>query len=63
MWCVITTWHSMSFLFYSVHCTFMDRIFMDGDPTCSLAGNNLGPNGMRALCTASSSLSNITELK
>eukprot|EP00731_Ephydatia_muelleri_P002631 Em0001g2631a len=31
--------------------------------TLCLAGNNLGPNGMRALCTASSSLSNITELK
>ena len=48
----------MSFAFYSVHC-----IFMDGAPICSLGENNLGNNGLMALCAASSSLSNLKYLK
>ena len=38
-------------------------MFMDGAPICSLSWNNLGNNGLIALCAASSSLSNLKELK
>ena len=38
-------------------------MFMDGAPICSLSGNNLGNNGLMALCAASSSLSYLKDLK
>lgn len=36
---------------------------MDSLSICSLAGNELGHNGMKAVCAGRSSLSNIKELK
>ena len=37
-------------------------MFMDGAPICSLSLNNLGNNGLMALCAARSSLSNLKKM-